>query len=194
MSTKNRFVGTLVLAAVAAGGMSACGLKEKIDSAAGASVGTTKSDLLGKVDALESASTEVAEKIGEANPEVVRVVVSDDLLTVTATDPKAREELNEWSVMGGKVLPPTPVDYDRNVKGLRQSVFRYDSVDAQTVNRFAKAALKRSKIKAAHVESVVIDRATDEQRTVQLTAFVKGERDDSTVTGDLHGAVTAVND
>ncbi len=143
---------------------------------------------------LEKAWDQLADEIGEKNPQVVSVTVTDTMVTVAATDPAARTELNDWTFSGTKVLPPVAVDYDGNVEGLKQSTFDMAGIEPATVASFVDAAVAKADIEKGAVQSVLVRRDLPTSKDIHMVASVQGERDSASVTGDADGKVLSVDE
>lgn len=142
---------------------------------------------------LATAWDKLGDDIGAKNPKVVSLSVTDTTVTMSATDPDAPTELNDWTISGSKVLPSVPVDYDDNVEGLKASIFDADEIDPKVVAAFADEALKRADIEKGEVQSVLVRRALPSSTRIEMTASVQGERDGKTVVGDSKGKVLSVD-
>lgn len=139
---------------------------------------------------ITSAIDELSAAVGE-DAQITDLSLFTDYVSVSAVDPAATEELNQWTLRSGKMEDSVPVDYGSDVEALKENLFPLSEVDPAVVAKIIDDAPEASQFDDLTVQAIslsypMVAFSEDEWQPV-FTVTLDGERDDETLTFDLAG-------
>lgn len=158
----------------------------------GASAAYLEADNADRAGQIASALDSIAEKIG-ADALITDMSVLENSTTVSAIDSAAKDELNSWRVLNGKMEESVPVDYGDDVEALQENAFPLKDVDPSVIAKLIDEAPGMSGFDDLTVTAVSLSYPLvafgEEDWKPQYKVSLDGERHDETLTFELDGSL-----
>jgi hypothetical protein len=197
-----RYTGAVLGAVLMVGGLAACGGSEPEDASAPESasesapvdppVETGPTSVERTPDEIGTALDALAAEVGGDDVQVTEVNVNDYDITISAVDPAAPDELNQWQYQDGTVGEPVPIDYGGDTEALEQNVFPLAEVDPAVVVETIEAAPEETEIEDGVAGGVGILMIPGAYEGAIIQINVDGERDSKMARFSLDGELVEV--
>ncbi len=146
-------------------------------------------------DFITKAFAALSEAIGGGDVQVLDITVGAQHVIVSATDPAAPDELNEWTYRSTGVEDSVPINYGGDTEALAQNIFSLSEVDPTIMADLVANAPATGGIADGTADTIVIKRLLlpfgDDRVIAQVS--VEGERSDATIRALMSGEILEVS-
>jgi hypothetical protein len=107
---------------------------------------------------VQNAAEKLKEKIGKPF-KIFEIIIEDYELRVQVQDPDKPQNLDEYKIIGGFVMGPTPIKLNAMQKDLEKSTFPFAQINFAAITEFTREALTKAPIEGAKVKRMTFQRA-----------------------------------